>query len=130
MILDFQRMIMKNRRERDKIENPTRGRALNELGVPSVKLNLRAGADTGMADTLYFIPGGRPLLHEYKWGTVAPEPKQVYTHMWLKKLGYDVQVHNSVESAFESIRQAVAAQTVHEEGRQVAVGTRRRRSIS
>ena len=117
-------------REIDRIEKPTRRRALQELGVPSLKLHLRAGTPTGMVDTLYFIPGGRPLLHEYKWGKLAPEPKQNYTHKWLKKLGYDVQVHNNVEDALESIRRAMESARLHEEGRQVAVGARGRWSVS
>lgn len=85
------------------IENHVVGRALNELGVRSIKLNLRG--NTGWPDRLFFIPGGRPLLIEFKdWGEV-PEPRQVLIGQFLEYNEYDYAVHDDAEAAFNDVKQ-------------------------
>jgi hypothetical protein len=104
------------RQEKARIENPVVSRALNELCVPSIPLKLTRGSETGRPDDLFLIPGGRPLFIEFKWGELAPDPKQEYWHGILKDLSYDVQVHNSVEQALAAIAVEVVAAALHEEG--------------
>ncbi len=111
------------RREKAKVEDPVVRRALHELGVPSIPVKLVAGSETGRPDQIFLIPGGRPLFIEFKWGDLTPDPKQTYWHKILRDLGYDVEVHNNVEAALQSIAAAVVAAAVHEEGRQVPART-------
>lgn len=94
------------RREREEIEKPVQRRALVELLVPCIPLKLIEGSETGWPDTLFLIPGGRPLFIEFKWPGERPEPKQVYMITLLHNLGYDVQVHDNVEEALDAIRTA------------------------
>lgn len=111
------------RREKSLIEIPTVKRALHELLIPSIPLKLIRGSDTGRPDDLFFIPHGRPLLIEFKWGDLQPEPKQEYWHKILKDLGYDVQIHNNVDEALTAIAVEVVAAALHEAGRKVSLGT-------
>lgn len=116
---------MRRRQEKSRVENPTVDRALKELLVPSIPLKLVRGSETGRPDDLFLIPGGRPLLIEFKWGEMKPEPKQVYWHGVLESLGYDVEVHNNVEEALQSIALKVVAATLHEEGGEIFARARR-----
>lgn len=109
------------RQEKSRVETPTVQRALHELCIPSIPLKLISGSDTGRPDDLFLIPYGRPLLIEFKWGDLKPEPKQEYWHKIFKGLGYDVQVHNNVEQALTAIAVEVVAATLHEKGRKVSL---------
>lgn len=124
------------RREREEIEKPTQRRALLELLVPCIPLKLIEGSETGWPDTMYLIPGGKPLFHEYKWPGQKPEPKQVYMHTLLRNLGYDVEIHDNVEKAIAAIRTRaekgraeMGAPTIHEARREVSSGKRLRRAV-
>lgn len=113
------------RREKARVENPTVKRALNELLVPSIPLKLARGSETGRPDDLFLIPGGKPFFIEFKWGAFEPEPKQEYWHGVLESLGYDVEVHNSVEEALTAIALKVVAATLYEEGGEIFARARR-----
>lgn len=63
--------------------------------------------NSGVADRLFLIPGGRPLLIEFKRPGEEPRPLQVAEHMLLTKLGYDIEVHDTVEGAVEAVRLAL-----------------------
>lgn len=69
--------------------------------VLQTKLNLRGR--NGWPDRCFWLPGGRPLLHEYKLPGEAPRPLQEYTIRQLRERGYDVEVHTSYEEATEAI---------------------------
>ncbi len=85
-------------------------RILDELGVESLKLNVRG--KIGFPDRLFWLPGGRPLLIEFK--RVGEEPRKIQTHIHkkLKKLGYMIEVHDDVESAFRAVQHALDATQV------------------
>lgn len=95
------------KRESD-IQTKVRNRALKELGVVGKKLNI--DGDTGWPDFIFFIPGGRPLFIEFKRPGERPSPKQTYIHDdVLKKLGYDIEVHDNEDEAVNAIRIKVEA---------------------
>lgn len=90
------------------IQTKVRNRALKELGVIGKKLNI--DGDTGWPDFIFFIPGGRPLFIEFKRPGQEPSPKQIYIHdEVLKKLNYDVEVHDDENEAIKAIRHKVEA---------------------
>ena len=92
-------------------------RALNELGVANYKL---AGAgQKGKPDRMFLIPGGKPLLIEFKRPGEEPEPLQESTHKILRLLGYLTEVHDDERAAMLSIRKALDAARVSDRGRQV-----------
>lgn len=94
------------RREK-RIETNVNKKALRELRVPNIPLKLLLGAETGWPDRLYLIGFGQVLFIEYKdpdKGEVSP--KQQYMINLLKEIGYNVQVHDNEDEAFEAIARA------------------------
>lgn len=90
-----------------KIERDVARDALVKEGVPNLKM-LHIGGETGWPDRCFFIPGGVPLLIEFKkpGRKNATEPRQDYVHDVLRELGYAVQVHDNYQDALSSIRAA------------------------
>jgi len=82
-------------------------KALNTLGVASVKLEPPLGSETGWPDRLFFIPGGRPFLIEFKEVGYEPDPKQIYIHDMLEGLGYDVAWTDEEAAALQAIEERV-----------------------
>lgn len=74
------------------------------LGVPSLKLNLKG--NRGWPDRIFLIPGGRPLFIEFKRPGEEPRKLQQQRHRILRKLGYDVEVHEERHAALDAVRQA------------------------
>ena len=62
---------------------------------------------TGYPDRMFLIPGGRPLLIEFKLPGEEPRAKQGHIHGVLKELGYNVQVHDDYDEAMKAIEEAV-----------------------
>jgi hypothetical protein len=77
-------------RLRRPVENVLRDRvckaALDRFGVISLQLNLQF--DAGWPDRLFLIPGGRPMLLEFKRPGKQPEPLQNHRLETLVNLGY------------------------------------------
>lgn len=71
-------------------------------GVPNLKLGQH-----GWPDRLFLIPGGRPLLIEFKAPGEEPRPRQAERHRTLRKLGYDVEVHDDKAQALEAVLTAL-----------------------
>lgn len=123
------------RREQEVIEQPVQRRALIDLHVPSIPLKLIGGSETGWPDDVFLIPGGRPLILEFKWPGEHLDPKQVYMIFVLLNLGYEVEVHDNVEEALTAIAAAktraaeVGAASVHATRREILAGTRMCRFI-
>jgi len=89
------------------VERRACARALGELGVANYKL---AGAgQRGKPDRLFLIPGGRPLLIEFKKVGEKPDPLQRQDHKILRLLGYDVVVCDDADDALNHIRKAMDA---------------------
>lgn len=93
-------MILESRIEREACV-----KVKTELGIESLKLKgLR-----GYPDRIFLIPGGRPLLIEFKRPGERPRPDQQLRIHQLQDLGYHVEVHDTVESAFAAVRYALQA---------------------
>jgi hypothetical protein len=114
---------MKRRSENAKVRDPTMAKALQVLLVPSLVLAMSRSVETGHPDTMFLIPGGRPLLIEFKDGDLRPSPKQQYWHEIYRKLGYDVEVHNCVQGAIEAIALKVVAASLHAASCEISAGT-------
>lgn len=80
-------------------------REAKKLGV--IGLKLTSPGNTGVPDRLFLIPGGRPLLIEFKKPGGFLSPKQLYWIDILVQAGYNVGVHDNVEDAMDSIRRAL-----------------------
>ena len=89
------------------LEGRVRDKALARHGVPSVKLEPPLGSETGWPDRLFFIPGGRAFLLEFKEKGYVPDPKQEYMHRVLERLGYDVAWTDDEEAALQAIEARV-----------------------
>jgi hypothetical protein len=63
----------------------------------------------GWPDRVFFLPGGKPLVIEFKAPGEAPSERQAYRVGFLQQLGYDVEVHDDREQALEAIRSRVEA---------------------
>ena len=85
-----------------------------KLGIRSIKLT--PAGQTGYQDRLFFMPGGRPLLIEFKRSGEEPEPKQEYLREELIDLGYNVKVCDNYDDAMEAIHQALEAAQVSVKG--------------
>jgi hypothetical protein len=92
------------------MERRVRKKALNRYRVPSIKMEPPLGSETGWPDTLFFIPGGKPFLLEFKEVGYEPEPKQARIHDMLEGLGYDVAWTDNEEAALEAIEARVQRQ--------------------
>jgi hypothetical protein len=97
-------MAAKKTKYESEIEEETARRALNELGIFSIKI--KSAQEKGYPDREFLIPGGKPLFIEFKRPDEEPEPYQRMVHMRLRHFGYEVQVHTSIESALRAIAAA------------------------
>ena len=115
-------------RKEKRIEKKVCDRALEELQVANLPLKMLLGTQTGWPDRLFLLGHGAVLFIEFKdpdEGEVSPI--QFRIHKMLRGLGYNVQVHDNEDEAFEAIARAkVEAARVSEKGRKVSSGTRRR----
>ena len=71
------------------------------------KLNLQGRR--GWPDQCYWIPGGQPVLFEYKADDEEPEALQTHIHKTLREHGYIVEVHTSAEKAIASLKAHIKA---------------------
>ena len=80
--------------EKSQVENPCVDWATRHK-IPALKVNPMWYA--GWNDRIFFVPGGKPLIIEFKAPLGRIRPKQVERHANLRKLGYDVHVVGSKE---------------------------------
>lgn len=106
-----------------KIEQKAVDLAWQHLGVIGSKLV--TPGDTGYPDRIFWIPGGRPLLIEFKRPGGEVRSKQTYIHIQLIRLGYQVEVHDNAIRAFQAIIDAVATTRLPKEGREILARARR-----
>lgn len=74
------------------------------LGIPSLKLNLKG--NRGWPDRIFLIAGGRPLFIEFKRPGEEPRKLQQQRHRILRKLGYEIQVHEDRQEALSALKAA------------------------
>jgi hypothetical protein len=89
------------------VEDPVVRDAYRVLGVPSVKLTPRGRRHH--ADRMFFVPGGKPKIIEFKRPGDEPRRSQSHVHKILRDLGYDVEVHDTYAGAMGSLAAAVDA---------------------
>lgn len=80
-----------------------------KLGINYLRLAMRQGAAAGWADMLFFIPGGRPLLIEFKAPGQTPKPLQAYRLKQLKEAGYDIYVCDDAEAGKRRVDAAIVS---------------------
>src|SRR5690606_15283156 len=83
----------------------------------------------GYPDRIFWLPGGRPLLVEFKQPGEPLELKQVHHVRELLDLGYLVEVHDNAERAFLGVARAVDSTQLSSESRQVLAAARRRWAV-
>lgn len=94
------------------------------LGIEGGKLKIIG--NNGYPDRIFWLPGGKPLLIEFKQPGEIPEPKQQEIHDLLKGLGYNVQVHTSDVDALQAVIEALETTRLPKESRKILAGARRR----
>jgi hypothetical protein len=107
-----------------KIERRVCERAFNELGVD----NFKWGVD-GWPDRVYLMPGGRPFLIEFKRPGESLRPRQEFRIECLKLWGYNVEVHDDADRAFQAITRALDSARLLKESSEVSAGARVRRFV-
>jgi hypothetical protein len=107
-----------------KIENKAVELVYKYLGIKGTKLTT-PGA-TGYPDRIFWVPGGKPLLIEFKAPGEKSRPKQRQIHKELKSLGYRVEVHDNEVTAFQAVIDSVDTKTLHEEGCKILARARSR----
>lgn len=76
---------------------------------PHTRRKLNGAGNRGWPDQLYMIPGGRPLMIEFKAEGEEPRKLQAHIHERLRENGYEIEVHTKAEEAIASIRKRVEA---------------------
>jgi len=114
-------------REKENVENPTRDWA-HKNGC-KLTYKMAATYTRDWPDRMFFIPGGRPLLIEFKKPGAEPTPKQAARIKELRELGYDVEVCDSKEQGIACVQSRLEAAALHDSRGKVAVGARRRRTV-
>lgn len=76
---------------------------LTKHGIPSIKLEPPLGSNTGWPDRLFFMPGGKPFLLEFKAPGEEPTEKQHQMMDMLISLGYDVAWTDNKQDALQAI---------------------------
>jgi hypothetical protein len=83
--------------------------ALRLLGIPSIKLTPRG--QRGWQDRLFFVPGGRPVIGEFKRAGEGLEDLQGARRARLAALGYDVEMFDDYDGAMAALRRAATRGT-------------------
>lgn len=85
-----------------------------ELGVINSKFNTTS--DTGYPDRIFWVPGGKPVLIEFKRPGGKVSPKQKYQIDRLRKLGYRVEVCTNAKDAYKAVKEELDAAQVSRRG--------------
>ncbi len=97
------------------------------LGVKGSKLSIKGEA--GYPDRIFWVPGGKPILIEFKRPGEMPRINQNYIIDNLLKLGYKVEVHDNAVKAFQAVINSVDTKALHEEGHKILIRARRRCAV-
>lgn len=110
-----------------KIERDAVKLVLDNLGIRSSKLV--TPGDTGYPDRIIWVPGGKPLLVEYKVPGENLRPKQIYIHELLKSLNYNVQVHDYEIETLEAVIRIVETHKLSKAQYEVLAAAKRRCAV-
>ena len=113
--------------EKASVENPVVKYA-DRLGVPILKVNPLWAA--GWPDRVFFVPGGKPLIIEFKRGEDSKlRKKQKEIIGKLEKLGYEVHTVNTVEEGKALVRSRLEAFGIHAARDALGLGTPELRTV-
>ena len=112
--------------EKASVENPCVKYATDRK-VKVLKVNPLWAA--GWPDRVFFIPGGKPLIIEFKRPGGKTSKRQDEIIAELIKDGYDVQVVDNKEEGKALIRARLEANGIHEEGNPVAPRKSSKRAV-
>lgn len=73
----------------------------NDRGILTTKMNLKG--NRGFPDHVFWVPGGKPLVMEFKLPGEEPDPLQAFTILRLRRAGYDVHVVDTKEEGIRLI---------------------------
>ncbi len=82
--------------EEAKVRDPVIDYA-HKRGVRTIRMYFGPGIQTGWPDDLFLLPGGRPLLIEFKAPGEEPTKKQQIKIDLLEEFGYAVEVCDNKE---------------------------------
>lgn len=91
------------RGERESVENPTVAWARKQ-GIYAVKL--QGQGNRSLPDRIFFVPGGKPVLIEFKAPGKLPSPLQEIAIAKFQDYGYDVQVFDNALDAIKYLKHA------------------------
>lgn len=74
-------------------------------------------------DRWFLLPGGRPFIIEFKRKDKKPSKLQEHEINELKRLGYDIEVHECAEEAIAAIKKRVEATRLHEKSNKIHART-------
>ena len=85
-------------------------------GVGHIRMSFRPGVASGWPDDLFLIPGGRPLLVEFKAPGKQPTALQEHRISELRGLGYDVRVCDGFSAFSQALTRSLATAPVYDSG--------------
>lgn len=106
-----------------KIEKKAVGLIWEHLGIENSKLV--TPGNTGYPDRIIWVPGGKPLLIEFKRPGEVLNPRQRYIHDKLKILGYRIEIHDDAVLAFSSVISTLEPTQLSKESREILARARR-----
>jgi hypothetical protein len=110
-------------RPEERVEQKARELVWIYLGIRSSRLKVLG--DNGYPDDIFWLPGGKPLLIEFKDEDEEPRPLQDEVINELRELGYEVQVHTTAHGAFGAVIDAVDSPQLPKESRKILARARR-----
>jgi len=87
-----------------------------EIGIFCAPIKLSAIGRRGWPDRLFLWEGANVLFVEFKRPGEEPRKMQLYVHRILRKMGFEVQVHDDIDTAVEFIKARIHASTIADEG--------------
>ena len=114
-------------RSESDIEQKTCDLVWQLLGVKGSKLKIIG--ENGFPDRIFWIPGGKPFLIEFKKPGEDPEPLQTENHDVLRKLDYKIEVHDNEYEACEAIINYLETTRLSKRRREVLAQARSRCAV-
>lgn len=103
--------------EKENIENPVVAYA-KRRGIRFLKLN--TAGNHGWPDRLFFVPGGRPIIIEFKRPGGEVSGQQSDHIGYLKRMGYDAYVVEEVAVGIAILEKSLEAAQVSKESSEVS----------
>lgn len=99
------------------IENEAVKEVYEQLGIQGSKLSIKG--EDGYPDRIFWLPGGKPLLVEYKQPGESPRPSQQKIIDQLRLINYNVEVHYSAADTIEACIKILDSPQIPKESRKI-----------